>query len=78
MSIITEQSNEKQHIVEGLQMKNCNGLVGNTLVLAKRPFYFNICDRGVIHAYYIKRSELNVKIVISAQINMLLLYTYQY
>jgi len=27
MSTIPEQSNEKQHIVEGLQMKNCDGLV---------------------------------------------------
>lgn len=28
ISIIQEQSNEKKHIVEGVQMKNCYGLVG--------------------------------------------------
>jgi len=27
MSIIPEQSNEKQHIVEGLHLTNCNNLV---------------------------------------------------
>lgn len=46
MSIIPEQSDEKQHTVEGFQIKNCDDLVGDQQLISNESLNtYNLCHK---------------------------------
>lgn len=46
MSIIPEQSDEKQHTVEGFQIKNCDDLIGDQQLISNESLNtYNLCHK---------------------------------